>query len=1229
MQLFENQLFDGRYLLVKLIGNGASAVVWKAIDTKAANMVVAIKIYRPEILGAGSAGIAEFQREFTMVYNMTHTNLLHPQGFDICQGAPYLVMAFCENGSATAMDGRLNEQDALKFLRDVAAALEYLHDHNITHQDIKPDNILVDDSCNFMVTDFGISRRGQANDTIGGTRAYMAPEVYRGKPEHSSDIWSLGATVMELINGEPPYGSLGGAQQLQGTQPQALKEGFSPEFRKLVGSMMNVDPRKRPSAAAIRARIDHFRKTGSWNPNAQRNKFAYIAAGILSVLVVASLLFWDTHRTKVRYYHDYVEIWGVPQGVGHISPIEQKHVGHCFKMEYQGGKLRHLSYINSRGNIADPSDHPLYDRITEATFHYTHDGQIDLVKLYNQGGECEIIQDFDENLHTVYFKNGDGSGIEKPILGKTTEDNLVVSKEDRNASIVTRLLLDYDDKGRYSRVRYATFFNKPVTDEDLIHGKMFEYDKHNHVTKLTTIGLDEQPRGNSRGLAIKEIDWAGDNIAEIRYSTVDNQPSDNGSGVPVVRYDYDRYGNLTAEYYFNADGKPALRTDNNMLTHGELHQVNSRGECVKATFVDTEGAPVGVLNGVMALQIDYDDRGYELRRSYLDQNDSLMNAVCEDGSYAVTEYLYNDRGIITDIKIFDKFRQPTETTEGMAHSVFERDSVGRLLSQSVFDKNDKPALYNGYYHKATVEYKNGRPSVTSFFDTDGKPTLCDYGHARQEIVYDELGRQKEMTFYGIDGKPTLCNDHFWKETLHYSNPEDRGNLISSEYFGTDDNPILTSDNYSKVEFIYDPTTNYLRGIRRYGLNHNLISGEDYDYNSRGNVILQKELGENGHLKSGTVVLNNEYDASNRVKRQWFTNEAGQRVIDHSPNIGYCEVHLEYDRNGNQTEKTFWNTDGKSPMAIADGTHKVIQEFNGNHQRILVKYLDINGKPISSKNGIEPEIAVKYDPQGNEKSFAIFDGYGHPIVGFNGYHKIERDFNNRRLVTSERYFGINGQPVADKETGFTRIDAEYSPHGNLLKKTSFKGNEIVQVIYHKYNQRDMLIEYRSVDGKGNTPSDQWTKLTWEYEKDGLTPKKISYYDGNKVAAWQLWNKKTASYGAMQLSPEYTNANHPATNPYNLNNYREFSYWQANMRALAAQCPLTLDDGVEIIRIIIGDDYINVTVKVLYYSNSELTDEQITALRNSAPEIRALLREYLPSNVTIYLSYIDRSNRRLTL
>ena len=121
MQLQKNQLFHNRYVLIELMGSGASAEVWKAQDTKAGNLIVALKIYSS--IGGNnmdSVGLSNFQQEFTTVYNMTHTNLLRPSGYDVCSGCPYLVMQFCENGSANSMVGRINESDLLHFLHDVS-----------------------------------------------------------------------------------------------------------------------------------------------------------------------------------------------------------------------------------------------------------------------------------------------------------------------------------------------------------------------------------------------------------------------------------------------------------------------------------------------------------------------------------------------------------------------------------------------------------------------------------------------------------------------------------------------------------------------------------------------------------------------------------------------------------------------------------------------------------------------------------------------------------------------------------------------------------------------------------------------------------------------------------------------------------------------------------------------------------------------------------------------------
>ena len=289
MELSRGFLFHNRYLLVSLLGTGASAQVWKAKDTRANNLIVALKIF-DENSDLSSVGLQNFETQFTIVFNMKQSNLLPPTGYDIFQGRPYLVMQYCENGSCTSMAGRMEEEDILKFLHDVAAGLEYLHDHNIIHQDIKPDNIMLDDNCNFMVTDFGISVTStgdvyDSNGMSGGTRRYMAPERYEGLTLPASDIWSLGASAVELLTNNAPYGEHGGLLQAQGEPLPELPLKLQPEVKSMIMSCLVQDPNHRIKANEIRQKIELYWETGSWTKPSQKKTFAIIATAVASILM--------------------------------------------------------------------------------------------------------------------------------------------------------------------------------------------------------------------------------------------------------------------------------------------------------------------------------------------------------------------------------------------------------------------------------------------------------------------------------------------------------------------------------------------------------------------------------------------------------------------------------------------------------------------------------------------------------------------------------------------------------------------------------------------------------------------------------------------------------------------------------------------------------------------------------------------------------------------------------
>ena len=125
MQFQENQIFSSHYRLLKLLGRGGFSEVWLAND-QIAGVDVALKIYAPNG-GLDTEGMEIFKNEFSLVFNMNHTNLLRPMHFDIEDNLPYLVMPYLSNGSVNSKINNMPEEEIWRFIHDVASGLSYLH----------------------------------------------------------------------------------------------------------------------------------------------------------------------------------------------------------------------------------------------------------------------------------------------------------------------------------------------------------------------------------------------------------------------------------------------------------------------------------------------------------------------------------------------------------------------------------------------------------------------------------------------------------------------------------------------------------------------------------------------------------------------------------------------------------------------------------------------------------------------------------------------------------------------------------------------------------------------------------------------------------------------------------------------------------------------------------------------------------------------------------------------
>ena len=263
MELKEGLLFAERYKLIRQLGRGGFAEVWLAEDDMT-SVQVAIKVYAPGT-GLDDNGIKIFTQEFSMVFDMNHTNLLRPTHFDCWDRMPYLIMPLIKNGSAfkyIAEGKTMPEEECWKLLHDVAAGLAYLHEKTppLIHQDIKPDNILIDDEGRYLITDFGISARvrstirgAKAQEQSGGTLAYMGPERFSSNPRPimASDVWSLGAMMFELMTGLPPFGNHGGMLQKNGADIPIIEGDYSQELKDIVYMCIAKETWDRPSASKV------------------------------------------------------------------------------------------------------------------------------------------------------------------------------------------------------------------------------------------------------------------------------------------------------------------------------------------------------------------------------------------------------------------------------------------------------------------------------------------------------------------------------------------------------------------------------------------------------------------------------------------------------------------------------------------------------------------------------------------------------------------------------------------------------------------------------------------------------------------------------------------------------------------------------------------------------------------------------------------------------------------
>ncbi|KAF3985263.1 hypothetical protein FT663_00418 [Candidozyma haemuli var. vulneris] len=256
----------GPWKLGKTLGRGATGRVLLGINSstgqKAAVKVVSKSALNDEYDKPTKGGLPYgIEREIIIMKLLTHPNVLRLYDVWETSKALYLVLEYVEGGELFDLlveRGPLQEQEAVKYFRQIVLGTAYCHALGICHRDLKPENLLLDASLNVKLADFGMAAlesNGKLLETSCGSPHYAAPEIVSGLKYHgaASDVWSCGVILFALLTGRLPFDDENIRNLLLKVQAGTfdMPEELSTDAQDLIWRMLTVDPMKRMTTPEV------------------------------------------------------------------------------------------------------------------------------------------------------------------------------------------------------------------------------------------------------------------------------------------------------------------------------------------------------------------------------------------------------------------------------------------------------------------------------------------------------------------------------------------------------------------------------------------------------------------------------------------------------------------------------------------------------------------------------------------------------------------------------------------------------------------------------------------------------------------------------------------------------------------------------------------------------------------------------------------------------------------
>lgn len=287
-ELRTGSLLDQKYLLGQPLGAGGMGIVYDAVHVLLARRV-AVKLIRNQAASGGAAE-SRFLKEGRTLASVAHPHVVNVFDFGVCGGLQYLVMEYLEGESLAARlsrEGRLDLPSAISIARQILSGLAAAHARGIVHRDLKPANVFLRSDPNgephVKLIDFGIStacNKVESDPRLAGTPSYLPPEQARSEPvDARADIYAFGATLYEMLTGQPPLVAPSLPKLLMAIQldkpvpPGKLRAEVPKEIDQLVRK--TLEKRREDRFASADEVLDAL--TGATAPRSRRGGYILVA----------------------------------------------------------------------------------------------------------------------------------------------------------------------------------------------------------------------------------------------------------------------------------------------------------------------------------------------------------------------------------------------------------------------------------------------------------------------------------------------------------------------------------------------------------------------------------------------------------------------------------------------------------------------------------------------------------------------------------------------------------------------------------------------------------------------------------------------------------------------------------------------------------------------------------------------------------------------------------------